>query len=174
MLYTSGAIRPCSEDEIKEYEARLAAESAERLVLDEFEELRIKYDALLVQNLSMNAELEVLRAVAARQLNVLRMFLRMFLKTVIRKVNFKLAGASQNRSRYWVYVYYFFVQGQSGTSLSVSETKVYLRISADITTFDGLVLGYITNAHRWAERETNRLIGRSCVVQEFCAGDGLF
>ena len=46
MLYTSGAIRPCSEDEIKEYEARLAAESAERLVLDEFEELRIKYDAL--------------------------------------------------------------------------------------------------------------------------------
>lgn len=58
--------------------------------------------------------------------------------------------------------------------LSVSETKVYLRISADITTFDGLVLGYITNAHRWAERETNRLIGRSCVVQEFCAGDGLF
>lgn len=57
--------------------------------------------------------------------------------------------------------------------LSVSETKVYLRISADITTFDGLVLGYITDAHRWAERETNRLIGRSCVVQEFCSVDGL-
>ena len=57
--------------------------------------------------------------------------------------------------------------------LSVSETKVYLRISPDITTFDGLVLGYITDAHRWAERETNRLIGRSCVVQEFCAVDGL-
>ena len=52
------------------YEARLAAESAERLVLDEFEELRIKYDALLVQNLSMNAELEVLRRWRARQLNV--------------------------------------------------------------------------------------------------------
>lgn len=64
MLYASGAIRPCSEDEIKEYNARLADEAAQRVVVNDFEELCIKYDALLVQNLTMKAELDALRAVA--------------------------------------------------------------------------------------------------------------
>ena len=64
MLYTSGAIRPCSEDEIKEYEARLAAEAAESAAVDDLEELSVKYEALLAQNLAMNAELAALRALA--------------------------------------------------------------------------------------------------------------
>lgn len=64
MLYASGAIRPCSQDEIDQYNALVATEAVKSAEVDDFEELSVKYEALLAQNVAMKAELEALRAVA--------------------------------------------------------------------------------------------------------------